>query len=147
MLKQHIIKPLAFLVAFMLLVAPAGLAIDVHLCKGNIKAISFFGTAQKCTINDVVVTQCLTTPKKVENTPQISKTPCCANHSYFSKADISPISSSAGKTITHCVAVVQTCANTLVLPITVYSQAKNSTFSPPDLFSQKISVLYQTFRI
>ncbi len=147
MSTQYIIKPLAFLVAFMLLVAPAGLAIDVHICKGAVKSISLFGTAQDCTAATDVIAQCPADTKKIETPVQISKAPCCANHSFFSKADIHSTPSLLGNTVAHCAAILHSGANTLVLPVSVHSQTKNSTFSPPDLFSQKISVLYQTFRI
>lgn len=144
--RRIIQKPFALLIALMLLIAPAGLAIDVHLCKGSIKSISFFGTAQDCTIDEVEVIQCSATPKKTEKTTQIGKTPCCSNHSYFSKANINTTIGTAGSAVNNFVALVYTFSSPQVFAVEASYLVKHP-ISPPIASSTNRSVLYQTFRI
>lgn len=139
-------KPFALLIALMLLVAPAGLAIDVHLCKGSIRSISLFGTAQECTVDEAAVSQCPATPQKTEKTTQISKTPCCTNHSYFSKANINTTIGATGSVVIHFVASLQTFSIPQVSLIETNYLVKHPV-SPPIVSSTNLSVLYQTFRI
>lgn len=145
--RRIIQKPFALLIAFMLLVAPAGLAIDVHLCKGSIKSISLFGTAEDCTVDEVkAAAQCPATPKKAEKTTRIGKTPCCVNHSYFSKASINTTVGSTSMVINHFVALLYTVNSPQIFAVSTNHLAKYPV-SPPIVFSTNLSVLYQTFRI
>lgn len=139
----HIHKLLALWVAFMLLVAPAGVTCNVHLCKGSIKSISLFGTAKGCNTDSF---EACTMPKAPSNAAAaISKKPCCANHSYYNKANIATDGGSATHTVAQWAKVLP---QTVIVPTATMPLAQSNKILPlhPLIQQQSITILYQNFR-
>lgn len=143
---------LALLLAVLTFTASVGLAVDIHFCKNTIKDVSFFGTAENCkaAISNNGSGVC-TNPSKatqVSSLPQVSKTPCCSNHTFFSKVDVTAQHQTADQqhsTLSIIAAAVPSTMGVATYSIGTPSNIGHYSKSPP--LSKDFGVLYQTFRI
>lgn len=143
---------LALLLAVLTFTASVGLAVDIHFCKNTIKNVSFFGTAENCmaTLNNNGSGVCVNPSKATQasNLPQVSKTPCCSNHTFFSKVDITAQHQTADQqhsTLSIIAAVIPSTMGVAIYSIGALNNIGHYSKSPP--LSQDFGVLYQTFRI
>ncbi|KAB2917571.1 MAG: hypothetical protein F9K23_04100 [Bacteroidetes bacterium] len=152
-MRQKIsIQVLALLLAVLTFTASVGLAVDIHFCKNTIKNVSFFGTAENCmaTLNNNGSGVCVNPSKATQasNLPQVSKTPCCSNHTFFSKVDITAQHQTADQqhsTLSIIAAVIPSTMGVAIYSIGALNNIGHYSKSPP--LSQDFGVLYQTFRI
>lgn len=143
---------LALLLAVLTFTASVGLAVDIHFCKNTIKNVSFFGTAENCkaALNSNGSGVCVNPSKATQasNLPQVSKTPCCSNHTFFSKVDITAQHQAADQQhskLSIIAAVIPSTMGVATYSIGAPNNIGHYSKSPP--LSKNFGVLYQTFRI
>lgn len=142
---------LALLLAVLTFTASVGLAVDIHFCKNTIKNVSFFGTAENCmtAVGNQSSGACINPSKTAFNgSSQVSKTPCCSNHTFFTKVDITAQHQTADQQ--HSTLSIIAAAIPSTMGVVTYSTGAPNNIghyskSPP--ISQDFGVLYQTFRI
>lgn len=151
-MKQKVsIQVLALLLAALTFTASVGLAVDIHFCKNTIKNVSFFGVAENCMASvDNEAARVCSNPSKVQPAAQtqVSKTPCCSNHTFFSKVDIASQHQTAVQQHSNfsiISALIPSTIGITVYNISTQSNIGNYSKSPP--LSKDFAVLYQTFRI
>ncbi len=139
---------LALLLAVLTFTASVGLAVDIHFCKNTIKNVSFFGTAENC-MNTADDGTCYSPAKTQTYThTRLSKTPCCSNHTFFTKVDITAQHQAADQqhsTLSIIAAVIPSTMGVATYSIGAPNNIGHYSKSPP--LSKDFGVLYQTFRI
>ena len=86
MSKHSIIKRLfSATLAFIVLVTSVGIALDFHMCQGELKSIGVFEEAIAC--SNMEFNSSCDSPSKSQN-DALSPEPCCKNSQFFSKLNI-----------------------------------------------------------
>lgn len=70
-------RSVCYLQILLILMSTIGLALDIHYCKGEVKSIGIFASAEKCCIDEE--------PAHCEDNTEthIAKKSCCENTAYY----------------------------------------------------------------
>lgn len=79
------LRSFALVLGCLLLISTVGPTVDIHFCKGDIKSIGIFASAESCGSNDVDA--CLKDSGN-EKREGFSKIPCCFNQTLSSHQEI-----------------------------------------------------------
>ena len=140
LIHQFLAVSLAFLVG----ITAVGFSIDVHFCKGDIKSLAFWGTAQSC--HQSAAKQCPNHPSDVMDADEENN--CCNNESLF-------IQSNDDQQISQDQIIAEQDAQDFgLLAVTaqynlyiqVYNDADFQHYRPP-LISKDLPVLFESFLI
>jgi len=86
---QQTYRPIALLMAILLLTSSVSFAVDMHFCKGELKSISFWGKAPSCHEQAAAKITCPHHRKLMAEKGEaaLEKSNCCDNHTVQVEAD------------------------------------------------------------
>lgn len=86
---QRIYRPIALLMAILLLTSSVSFAVDMHFCKGELKSISFWGKAPSCHEQAAAKITCPHHQKMMleQGAAALEKSNCCDNQTVQVEAD------------------------------------------------------------
>jgi hypothetical protein len=86
---QRTYRPIALLMAILLLTSSVSFAVDMHFCKGELKSISFWGKAPSCHEQAAAKITCPHHRKMMleKGEAALEKADCCDNHTVQVEAE------------------------------------------------------------